>query len=41
VNPLPPHAPAHQHVHRHVDEMRIDSRHLKVWLKITCVVPSF
>ncbi len=32
VNPLPADAPAHLHVHHHVDEMRFDSRHLKVWL---------
>ena len=30
--PLPADAPAHQHVHQHVDEMRFGSRHLKVWL---------
>jgi len=32
VNPLPADAPAHRHVHQHVDEMRFGWRHLKVWL---------
>ena len=32
TNPLPPDAPAHHHVHRHVDEMPFGLRHLKVWL---------
>ncbi len=29
VNPLQADAPAHRHVHQHVDEMRFGSRHLK------------
>lgn len=32
VNPLPADAPAHLHVHQHVDEMQFGWRHLKVWL---------
>ena len=32
MDPLPADAPAHRHVHQHVDEMRFSRRHLKVWL---------
>jgi MFS family permease len=31
VRELPPDAPAHQHIHKHVDDMAFGWRHLKVW----------
>lgn len=32
TNRLPDDAPAHLHIHQHVDEMRFSRRHLKIWL---------